>query len=1057
MIASREVHMKDLAASRWVGGALAMLLMTFAAACGPGDEPLPDGGTPDGSLDAGDGGDGGLDGGPDGGNGEDGGDGGEEPLPEGPMIQRVFPPRGPVAGNTVVVLQGRGFVEGFAAAGGAAATEKTSVRFGSNDVIDFLVVDDDTVEVRSPPGVVGTVDIVLTNPAGTYRCEGCFSYHAALTVDRVAPSEGASGGGDLVTLSGKGFSEGVLVLFGGVAATEVTVGEGGTNLVARTPPASPGSVDVTVVGAHSAASLRRSYLYVGPMRIASAEPSSAPLSGGVDVRIRGEAFSADAQVYFGELPATQVTFVSPEELLVRVPPAAAAGAVPISVEARRGAAVLHGGFAYFRPGDRNPSIYAAAPRQGPASGGTCAASTGCVTIIGAGLSMGGLSVKVGGADATIVEVLDESRAKIDLPPGTPGLADVQLRTNRGGAILRDGFAYLNPLRLDSITPSSGPAIAPGEATLSGSGFDAACTVTIGAAPAEVLGVSETQLRVAVPTGSPGGRDVRVSCGGAPGDLFHQEAVLRGGFRYETPLQILQVTPEVGSIAGNTAVTVYGAGFAPGMEIAFGVAEGSSIEVLGPHLATVRAPRAPSGPVDVAVRLEGEQDVLPAGYTYFDPTNANGGASGGPMQGTLNVTVLNETPGMRGPVEEAVVTVDDRLVGITDARGQVTFSDPYLLKPVSISATKPMFSTATLARVDARNVTLYIQLNEGDGEPPPPQPPTPLPEPAVFTGRVCGFKTRPDLVLGPTERLEARVYFAHSSVYATPPFSGRPAPAVVSSDCGTFALATRRYGAIALFAEFGIVDTAETPARFTRLLMGVRRGLSAVPDATVDTTIVLDMHLDVDIPISIGAAHPAPGFESVHSVYSYLDLGGEGIVPLAVQESMDDGFLLENHPRVSGDGLLFLNRQRMVNPVTGQFGSSSSFFFRRQFGDPVAGVEIGPMLSFTRLRVPTGDEFFTGRIEWELTGGQQADLQWMLVQQPMGFVMRPIWEVILPGGERSVSMHPASADRLDPDSTFQWRLTTARAPRFEYDRVGYQHLGINAWTAFTQESAVIRTP
>jgi hypothetical protein len=42
------------------------------------------------------------------------------------------------------------------------------------------------------------------------------------------------------------------------------------------------------------------------------------------------------------------------------------------------------------------------------------------------------------------------------------------------------------------------------------------------------------------------------------------------------------------------------------------------------------------------------------------------------------------------------------------------------------------------------------------------------------------------------------------------------------------------------------------------------------------------------------------------VYSYLDLGGEGVVPLATTTSFTNDFTFEQHPQVAGDGLLFLN-------------------------------------------------------------------------------------------------------------------------------------------------------
>ncbi len=69
----------------------------------------------------------------------------------------------------------------------------------------------------------------------------------APTVVQVDPKTGSMEGGEEVTLRGEGFRDGVVVRFGGRAATDVRVKDGST-LVAKTPPADePGPVDVEVL------------------------------------------------------------------------------------------------------------------------------------------------------------------------------------------------------------------------------------------------------------------------------------------------------------------------------------------------------------------------------------------------------------------------------------------------------------------------------------------------------------------------------------------------------------------------------------------------------------------------------------------------------------------------------------------------------------------------------------------------------------------------------------------------------------------------------------------
>lgn len=1029
---------------------LALSFALLAAACGdpahPGsdagfDDWVPtDGGHQPNRPDAGEPGE------------PDGGD-----LPDaGPRfdveILSATPPRGQLSGGTVVALSGYGFVDGFAESGGLAASEQTSISFGGNPALDLTVIDDDTIEVRSPPGVRGLADIVLTNPNGTAVCEGCFTYFEAVEVFRVTPAQGATDGGDAITITGKGFVTGVLVLVGGSEATDVSVAADGLSLTARTPPGVAGSADVGVVGASSSSFLSRSFVYVQPMRVEAVEPAALPLSGGSSVTVRGEAFSADAVVSFGGVQA-ETTFVSATELQARVPAGAAAGAVDVRVQARRGAATLSDGFTYFDPDQRALRLWGVSPTRGPATGGTCAQGAAtCLRLTGSGFDAGAPQVLVGGASAT-ARLVDDHTIEVDLPAGAPGVVDVQVRNARGGALLEDAFAWVAPLSLSAVSPGEAPASGqPGTtATLSGVGLSADCRVRIGAKEATVVGANGggTQLTVQVPAGSSGARDVVVSCG-QPGSPLFREARLDGAFRFRSPLKLLQVTPDTGAIAGNMQVTLYGSGFDSGLVAWFGEKRSAAVEVRSPHVAVVRTPRAErAGSVDVRVEQGGVSDVLRAAFGYVDPTNVLGGGSGGPMLGTLNVTVLNNTPGMGGPVEGATVAINgNQLFGLTDSRGQVTFSDPSLLKPVTITAYKQKHATSTIARIDARNVTLFMQMNEGEGQ---PGNPGPMPEVATFTGRVCGFKTPPGLELGAGQRLEARVYMSARYVYALPPFGSRAQPLVVLNDCGSFHIATRRYGALALYAEFGISDTSVSPATFTPLLMGIRRNVEAVPGVQVTgADIVLDMHLDVSVPVRVQPAAPPPGQVVMNQVYSYLDLGGEGALLLGQTQSLDDQFLFERHPRVSGEGIVFLNFAGTADLASGDMYPPYSFFYRRQYGDLTGGVDIGPMLAFTRVTTPASGGAFNGTMSWSFSGGQRPDVQQLWVDQPAGLSMKPIWEVVLPGAEQTVSLPTEALGALEPGAFMYWTLMTARAPRFDYDRFGFQQLGINSWTSFTQD-------
>ncbi|MCX6902449.1 MAG: immunoglobulin domain-containing protein [Verrucomicrobia bacterium] len=104
----------------------------------------------------------------------------------------------------------------------------------------------------SIPGVSfgsgGNYQVVVTNAGGSVT-----SAVAVLTVappappaiSSIMPSNGPTNGGTLVRIVGRWFELGASVTFGSLAAASVLV-ESPTNLIAVTPPSSPGLVDVTV-------------------------------------------------------------------------------------------------------------------------------------------------------------------------------------------------------------------------------------------------------------------------------------------------------------------------------------------------------------------------------------------------------------------------------------------------------------------------------------------------------------------------------------------------------------------------------------------------------------------------------------------------------------------------------------------------------------------------------------------------------------------------------------------------------------------------------------------
>lgn len=998
-------------------------------------------------------------------------------------VGRPRPDRGPVSGGTLVLLQGSGLAREFAPRGGAEARDQTQVLFGGNPALDINVVDDDTVEVRSPPGLAGSVDVQLTNPNGTVLCSGCFRYFVPVEATSIAPAHGSTRGDTELLLQGAGLVPGVQLLLGGDAATVVSVAADGRSLVARTPPRrgdAAGVVDVTLVGDDGVSVLPGGFAYVAPLRVTAVEPPAAGLASGAVVSVLGEGFVPESVALIDGVAAA-TRYVSAGRLDVTLPAAAVAQKVDVAVRHPRAQASLSGALWRYGAG-LAPSLQVVAPAAGPTTGGGCAPDgAGCLRVAGDGFDEP-LELRVGGRVASARRI-DSHLLEVALPPGTAGPALLQLRTASGTAEASGLFRYDAPIQLTAISPATIDAGAQPATTavLSGAGLSADCEVRVGAAAATVQSAAPdgSSLQLLLPPGSPGVRDVRVRCAGTTG-APEREAALVDGFVYTAALQLRRLVPDTGSQAGGASVVLYGSGLDAGLQAQLGGRPVSDWELLGPHVARLRVPPGAVGAAELTASDGAtRQASLLQAFQYVDPTNGFGGASGGPLRGTLNITILGEGFGFVGAVPGATVRVQKATpggvmqswVGLTDARGQVTLSAPSLLGPVSITATRPRLSTAQLIKVDARDVTLYLRPNdagdisdalssmEGDD--------APVPEPGRVTGRVCGFKLPPGVTLREGQSLEARVYPTATSVYGADPFGTLARPSVVASDCGGFSIASSRFGKLTLFAVFGVLDGAIAPPVFRPVLMGVRRAVRLLPaEETSGQEIVLDMHLDQSVPVTIDGPQPEPGRRMLHDIYAYLDLGGDGVVPLGqrrvVAAPADDGdaaVVLDGLPRVAGEGLVLLDVAAQAAVVTGAPEPPFSYFYRRRMGDPSDGVPLGPMLPLTRWTQPAGEGVpFDGRLGWRRVGeGPAPDLSWLSMSQATPLFSLPVLQTILPGDEAGTVLPPEALERLTPGGLLSWQLWTARVPRFDYDRFGFRQLSVNAWTAFTRDYGSFRVP
>jgi len=266
------------------------------------------------------------------------------------------------------------------------------------------------------------------------------------------------------------------------------------------------------------------------------------------------------------------------------------------------------------------------------------------------------------------------------------------------------------LTLTGVEPPSGPFSGGQKAVVRGSGFDAGAVVRVGGIavqPGDITLDGRNRIAIVVPAGAVGPADVTVTQG-------DNTVTLHAGYLYNA----LSVSPTQGSTAGGTLVdlNVLGATLSDNSVVTFDGVPCTEYRLQSPQHASCKTPPHAAGTVDViaAVPVASASDppslIAPLAFTFAETVDAaNGGLSGGPIAGTLNVTVIDYDAG--NVIANAFVLVGDdpksKLQGYTDMRGAITFSTADLHGPITVHASAKCYQRASIVSFDAQNVTLFL--------------------------------------------------------------------------------------------------------------------------------------------------------------------------------------------------------------------------------------------------------------------------------------------------------------------------------------------------------------
>jgi hypothetical protein len=640
-----------------------------------------------------------------------------------PFVASVTPSGGPLTPTSPVTVAGNGF------------QNATSISFGSNS----LPVTSPTATSISvtPPGVStgATVPVVVTAATQVSNSNVTFTYSDAPTITAVYssadhgaghPAAGPIAGGDTVTITGTNFIAGTTVTFGSgtpivpaiITPTELTV-------IAPAHVADVLTVTVTTTGGAVTGGAGQDYTYLDPPTISSLTSTAnsggtaaGPTAGGDTVSLHGTNYPLTATgiistVTFAANAGTGVDATASTLLTVDTP-AHAAGAVDVTLTTPGGTVTSTGGYTY----DAAPTILTINPNQGPSTGGTPS-----VTITGTNftkLTAGTTTVTFGGTPGTSVVVANDGQSLTVTPPAhAGGSVNVVVQTPGGSATQTNGYTYIGPPSITSVTsqdspagpPAAGPTVGGDAVTINGTNFvSGQTTVTIGGLAAAVSTMTTTSITVTSPPHAAGVVNVVVTTPTAP------SATATNAYTYlavpTITSVVLTAAPSdavAGPTTGGTSITITGTGFflpAGNMTVTIGGVAGTITSATTTTL-VVTTPAHAAGTVNVVVTAPGGSATASNAFTYLNPptigqitlTAAPSDAVAGPMGGGTSVTITGS-----GFIAN----------GTTVTFGSAAPSTPISVSPTSIVVLTPAIATqSSPVPVDTTVTTAGGSVTIGD--------------------------------------------------------------------------------------------------------------------------------------------------------------------------------------------------------------------------------------------------------------------------------------------------------------------------------------------------------
>lgn len=586
----------------------------------------------------------------------------------------ITPNAGPTTGGTAVTITGTNFVNGGS----------FDVMIGTTSASSIVWVSATQITAVTPVGTEGAKNVKITNNDGqTVTGTNAYTYVTPPKFTSIAPASGSTAGGNVVTITGTGFTGATAVNFGVTPATAYTV-QSPTKITATVPAHAAGVVDVTITTPGGIATGTNAYTYVTPATAVnlgtagnyailaeSAITSTGPtlVTGDMAISpaaasyiegfglvytpgnpsstsalVTGNVYAAD---YAAPTPATLTTAVNDMHTAYT----AAMGATPFVTEigsGNLGGMTLAPGTYKFSTGVLIPTDLTL-DAQGDVNAvwifqidQTLDLATSRKIILSNGAQAKNVFWAVAGTTTLGANsvfngiILDKTNIAFTTGATLNGRALAQTAVTLQANPVNDPVtAPVSSPSVLSIAPATGPTTGGSGVIITGTGFTGATSVTFnGAAATGVTVVNDTQITATTPAGMAGAVDITVT---TPDGVGTGTAL----YTYGDAPTFTSIAPASGSTEGGNRVTITGTGFTGTTGVTFDGITATGVTVNSDSQITAITPAHAVGAVDVIVTTGVAPVTGTDAYTYVAipiPTISGIAPASGPAAGGTVVII-----------------------------------------------------------------------------------------------------------------------------------------------------------------------------------------------------------------------------------------------------------------------------------------------------------------------------------------------------------------------------------------------------------------------------------